>query len=97
MLNETERAGRHRYEIDRIVDECFSERVTFRVKSAFQSQKDTPSIKRGVLGKAGRHESYHEGFSDSQRVFGGSGGPSREVAEKCLISRASIKEVSLGK
>lgn len=51
MLNETERAGRHRYEIDRIVDECFSERVTFKVKSAFQRQKDTPGIKRGVLGE----------------------------------------------
>lgn len=50
MLNETERAGRHRYEIDRIVDECLSERVTFKVKSAFQRQKDTPGIKRGVLG-----------------------------------------------
>lgn len=45
-------AGRHRYEIDRIVDECLSERVTFKVKSAFQRQKDTPGIKRGVLGES---------------------------------------------
>lgn len=94
MLNETERDGRDRF--DRIVDECFSERVTFKVKSAFQSQKDTSSKKR-CFGESWQTWVLSWSLFRHWKSLRGLGGPSRDFAEMCLIRRASIKEVRVGK